>query len=603
LKPLGTKECFGKLFVPLLLLILFSWISYYKIHCSMNLPFYSPDGDCFYWTENAFHYRYAEMVADGKAIPPLDIEIQYPEGLDTTRYITAVMERVAGNVHRLLFRSVPLHVFLVYFSSIFSTVSVLAVYWAGALLWRSKWAGLVCAFFYCVGPASFVRSASGAFIREDFALPFIFFSFACFLYCLRKDSPLIATIGSLLLVAALAAWHLTQFYLLLFVGGFVVIFLLQKKEQFPRLSFTILTIAILGASVGLPVLRAKQTVFSFPLMLSYGLSVSVWLLHFRRVSERKKRLILAGSVIVIFLVAGLIIQRYFLGGYSYIYQFVLSKFRYLGRLPDDPRLLPFEIKVTWTASFVRPHIGEVFFLLSSALLFGAVTLVRQIFRILKGKADSAEIMTAYFGLVSFLLFLLIHRLSVFAIFFLVLPVGCVMLVKDRTIKLLSYAGIAVCVAFAVFSFANLRLTAHRPAQRYVKDVISFLRENTGRDEAVLSSFAFGPVIAAYADRPVILHSKFESKPIRDKVEQFYTALYQSEEDFYRLCRQYNVKLFVFQADMVLSAGPGSIRYVAGATGLRRDCAAALFHFTPERLKHFELIHQNGIYRIFRVAQQ
>jgi hypothetical protein len=37
----------------------------------------------------------------------------------------------------------------------------------------------------------------------------------------------------------------------------------------------------------------------------------------------------------------------------------------------------------------------------------------------------------------------------------------------------------------------------------------------------------------------MVHSKFENRRVREKVEEFYTALFQDEDVFYRFCRRYN----------------------------------------------------------------
>jgi len=593
----------GRWLIALFMIALCTAMSFYKINGIKKLPFFNPDdGEGFHWTENAFHFRHAQMIAEGKGIPPLDSGIQYPEGLDTTRHITPVMERVAGNLYRLFSRGTHLHVFLVHFSSIFSTLSILAVFFAGKFLWRSNWAGLISACFYSFTPASFARTIGGAFIREDFALPFIFFSFACFIYCLRKDSPLMALIGSLLLTVALAAWHVTQFYVFLFVIGFVIIFFLQKSENLPRLSFTIFTIMMAIAAVTLPVLRVKQFAFSPQIMASYGLLVTLWLLPRWGVRGRVKEIFCGGLVILIFFTGGLIVQKYS-GSHSHVYSLILDKIQCFGKLPQDAAKLSFETKVMWTSAFVSPTLKEVFIFLSSTLVLGTVALLPSILRILKNKARQAEIMIVYFTLLTFLLFLMIHRLSVFTVFFLTLPIGSLISVKGRTVKLFSYVCIGACLIFAIYPLGVLKAVPFRPPEKYVKGVIHFIKANTSKNEAVLTSFELGPSIAAYAERPTILHSKFESKFIRDKVKDVYTSLYRSEEDFYQVCKRYDARLFVYQSDMVFGSNPGSIRYNAGTVPLKRDSAAALFHFAPERLKHFILVHQNYIYRIFRVQKK
>ena len=77
------------------------------------------------------------MIAEGKPIPPVDFGIQYPEGLDTSRYVTPVMEVVAGTLYRVFFSKLPPHLFVVYFSIIFSTLSVIAIFLTAKIAWRS----------------------------------------------------------------------------------------------------------------------------------------------------------------------------------------------------------------------------------------------------------------------------------------------------------------------------------------------------------------------------------------------------------------------------------------------------------------------------------
>ena len=219
-----SKNQISWLLIALLLAVICAAMSFYKINSSTKLSFFDPDDpDGFYWSECAFHYRHAKIVAAGESIPSPDIRIQYPEGLDIFRYITPLMDLVSGNLYRLFFQGVPLHVFLIYFFAIFSSLSIIAVFFAGKLLWQSNTAGVISVCFYAFVPASFARSAGASLIREDFALPFIFFSFVCFMYCFRKDRPIVALVGALLLAVALASWHAAQFYVFLFVLALVVV--------------------------------------------------------------------------------------------------------------------------------------------------------------------------------------------------------------------------------------------------------------------------------------------------------------------------------------------------------------------------------------------
>jgi len=589
------------LLVALILSGLLAGTILYKIRAIHSLPFYNPrDGECFFWTETAFHYRYADLVSRGQSIPPLDKQIQYHEGLDTRRYITPVMERVAGRLHRSFFPAMPLHVFLTWFSAVVSSFSVLAVFLAARFLWNNNRAALLAAVFYVLTPAGFARTAGGGFIREDFALPWIFFSFACFLSCLRRDRLLAAAVSGGLMALALAAWHVTQFYVFIFAAAFAVLVLLCKLDDLPRKSFTILTIILSLAAISLPVLRAKWFILSPAMMICYAIVPCLWLLPRWQWHRGPKKIIAAATIILCFLGAGLMIQNYS-GGHSHVYSLMLDKLRFLDRLPYDPQKLSFESRIMWASAFVSPRLSEVLILLSITLPAGAITLAGIVRRIFKGRARPAEIMVAFFAIVTFILFLLIHRMDVFTVFFLALPIGSLALVKNRIARILSAVFIAASLSVAFYLTPRLHFAPMRPATFLVKDVIHYLKNNSAPDEPVLTSFELGPSIAAYADRPVILHSKFESKLLRDKVREVYSALYAGEEELYQVCLKYQARWLIYQSNMALGLGRGSIRYVAGEPVLKIDSAAALLHFAPEKLHHFQLVHQNRSYRVYRVA--
>jgi tetratricopeptide (TPR) repeat protein len=191
-------------------------------------------------------------------------------------------------------------------------------------------------------------------------------------------------------------------------------------------------------------------------------------------------------------------------------------------------------------------------------------------------------------------------MSVFAVFFWVLSMGALFHVVKPRFKLGLYAALGICFLTQCYLLPSFKLLAFRPNQADLKGLTHFLAAETDPNAAVLTAFELGPAVAAYTGHPVILHSKFESKPLRDKIKRVYTALYQPEEQFYGLCRTLAAGLFVYQTNMVLDGAPGSLRYVVGAIPLRANSAAFSFHFAPERLQHFSLVYQNGTYRVFEI---
>jgi tetratricopeptide (TPR) repeat protein len=511
------------------------------------------------------------------------------------------MEHVAGLIYRLLFSNMPPHLFVVYFSIVFSTLSVLAVFSAGKVAWQSHAIAFLCAVIYGFAPASLARSAAGAYIREDFALPFIFLGFACFLYCLRKDRTPVAALGSCLLVIALAAWHVTQLYLSLFAAALAVAYFLGREKGLPPRSMLVFVAFMLAASFLIPVLRAKYFMVSPALMLSYALSALTWI-GLRRENLCKTGPVLAGLVILGFLTAALVIQGY-LGTYSHVYSLLFYKLKFLGVLPQDPGSLPFEAKAMWSSAFVSPQPIELPTMLAASLVFGPIGAAIIFFKMLKKEASAYELTIAFLAVATFFLFLMIHRMSVFAIFFLALSMGALSLVKKSRFRYALYGGLGAALVIQIFVLPRLGLMVFRPNQNDVKSLISFINTQSPKGTAVLTTFELGPSVAAYTGHPVILHPKFESKLLRDKVKHVYTAFYQSETRFYELCRRLKVGLFVYQVNMVMDGGPGSIRYLADAMPLKTDSAAFLFHFIPDRLRHFSLVYQNSTYRVYEVTAQ
>jgi len=595
----GLSPVLKKILISIMLVLLIGGVVSNKLYLLNKLPHFDPkNGHGFFWTESAFHYRHFLMIAQGEAIPAVDYGIQYPEGLDTLRYITPVMEYAAGIIYRLGFSNMPPHLFVVYFNIFFSTLSVLAIFLAGKAAWRSNTIAFLVAVIYGFALASLARSAAGGFIREDFALPFIFFSFACFLDCLQKDRPLVSALGSMLFVIALSAWHVTQLYLSLFAAALTVIYLFGPTKDLPRRSILVFVGFMLAASLLIPVLRAKFFVVSPALMLLYAL-VALFL-RFPADSLPTRNKAVAGLVILVFLIGSLVIQHY-LGTYSHVYALVFNKLKFLGVMPQDSGRLPFEAKAMWTSAFVSPKLIELPIMLASSVIFGPIGAGIIFFRWFKKQAGNAELMiTLLAGWLS-ILFLMIHRMSVFAVFFLALSVGALTCVKKKQLKYTLYAGLGAFLLAQIYWQPMLRAHAFRPSQNDLNNLLSFIEEQTAADEAVLTAFELGPSVAAYTGRPVILHSKFESKLLREKVKQVYTTFYQSEQQFFELCRRFKAGLFAYQVNMVLNGAPGSLRYLTNAIPLKTGSAAFKFHFFPDRLNHFNLIYQNSSYRLYRIA--
>ena len=556
------------------------------------------DAEGFFWTEGAFHFRHFMMIAQGEAIPALDTQIQFPEGLSTRRYITPMMEHVMGRIYRVGFEDMAPHMFIVRFQICFTALSVLAVFLAAKFTWRSSVVGLLCAFIYAILPAAVMRTAGGNYIREDFALPFIFLSFAGWMFCMRCDRADAAIITSISFVIALAAWHVSQLYLSIFMLAIALSGLATGFRYLPRKSLSIFVGILAVASLLFPVLREKWFVFSPALMLGYGLIASTLILPRKKFSSRNTFLL--GALMLISALGLALLIQASAGTYSHVYVLLLNKLKFLGVLPEDPALMPFEARVMWTSSFVSPRIDEIGLLMLAALPLGVLGWCALFGRTFNRTGSASELLILIVSLAMFVLFIMVHRMSIFASFFLTLSAGALFgplgIAGGR--GRLKMAIFAVGIIAQLSMITRVRPQSFRPAQRVVNPVYEFLRDNTDPGAAVLSAFQFGPGIAAYADRPVTLQPKFESKQIRDKVEEVYRALYDSETRFAEVCERHGVKIFIFDYTMAIGQGGSSPQYYAGVKNLPVASAAFQFFFTPENLTRFQLIGQMSTFRIF-----
>ncbi|MDT8287952.1 MAG: hypothetical protein RQ748_12655, partial [Elusimicrobiales bacterium] len=209
----------------LLLLALYAAFSLFKVRLYQLSPGFDPaDDTAFFWSESAFQYRYAKMISLGLPIPETDKAAQFPEGARPREEFTLAMEPLSGGLYRLLFgggEGPPFHVYLAWFISFYTSLTLLAVYGLGAALGGGRAGGLIAAFFYVSARISWARAVNG-FNYEDFALPLIFGGLAFFVKAMKEEGrtrTVHSVLSAVLTAAALAGWHFSRFYLLVFAAA------------------------------------------------------------------------------------------------------------------------------------------------------------------------------------------------------------------------------------------------------------------------------------------------------------------------------------------------------------------------------------------------
>jgi len=632
---------------------LFTFVSVTKVQANMSLDRFDPEDDtAFYWTEAAVHYRYARMVAEGRPIPRHDIMLQYPEGVDTFRALTVVMEYVAGYTYRLLaglVENVPFHVFLIWLTSFFSSLSLIPAYFLARRLFRSELAGLVASLFYGLSLAS-ARRMIGNYGREDFALPFLFGAVALLAMDLdakddvkgRSLTLMQAGGAGLLLSVGLASWHFSRFFFLAVAVALTLAVLLAPRERLGALGRTVgvMMAVVLPAAMLAPVLRAKLFWASPQVALCLavvavaaletrrrrpghqeGRAISFfgWTLSIRRLSR--------WAIVLAPLLVLSLLFRPEGEGYGHVWALLAAKIRYLGVKPADPAALPYEARVLWVQAFNSPTLLRVLSWFWPHILVCPVAAWQILGAERRERNLPSErrahhvplLFVATLTLVFAGLFLLVARLSAVAVFFLsVAAGGCAYGLRPRRSGLAAICLLPVTLLLG-YEFLHmgeptlLVRTLRRiagPRERFAVyawqsnrvQVARWIAENTPPDAVIASRFSAAPLVLTYANRAIALQPKFEAAGIRRKVREFNEALYSTEEALAAFCEQYGVTHFLFDFWNALELGPDSPRYVGDALRLSTRTPAYEMQFAPERLKRFRLTYQNFCYRLYKLVE-
>jgi hypothetical protein len=581
----------------LLLFLILLFMAGYNIYTVYSRPrFNIRDDTGLFWTESAMQQRSAALMASQGYLPVSDKKAQYPEGLKYKERLCTVMEFTAGYVYRIFIpKNVPFHFYLIIFISLWSSLSVMPLYLLIHLLTKNKLSALLGALFYALTPAVHTTVTAPAFELQDFTLPLIFMHLYFFIRATRSNGHAkysYALLSGAFLSIALSAWHLTQFYYALFVLFIGVIFFYRLNTDLRP--FLVITATSFLIGIIDPVMQTAGFIYSFAMLLSYSIIISKILPVKRGVIKRSSLLVLlCGTIILTVFIATAKIQEY-----RFVYGLMLEKIRYLGARPRDPSRLSWETLVMWVSPFTSPSIKEIAYFTGTLLIvgiFGAVNNTRELFH--RSLSFSRTILL-FFTAVFLPLYLLLIRLDVFFVWFLAVQAGYAFNTAKKGVRFL----LMLCILINGYLLFNQPAKVLGPEHNYLLGLIKYIRNRTPHDAAVLTSFAYGPSVLTYANRPIILHPKFEAQDMTSKVKRFEHKLFGPEKEFYDLCNAYKADFFVYQADMLLARGPESIRYRTHNLIIEKTCAVYKFHYHPESLEFFQLVYSNPHYRVYRIIK-
>ena len=586
--------------------------------------------------EGAAHFRYTEMIAEGKSIPALDASAQWPEGLRVFRETSPLMEYLFGWTWRLIPGGKPdLAAFIRYGTAFFFSLAIVPVALLSVRIWRSLRSGAVAALVFAAALPLVARSSGFEFIRENVTFPLIFFQGYFYVMACAEGGAVLPALSGIFLFAALASWHGAQFYCVPFFAFLLARAVAGEPGLRERRASIALAVAIAAAGIVVPYLREGR----FLLSLSASLAAAVLVLGFlgprtsaraesgratrRGADPRTAKALIAMLVIAAVITPGVVSGRHF-ASYSHFFDSLLYKFRYLAK-PDDPRLLPFDARAFWVGPFNSPD-GLHFFVFALPMLLLLAGALPALVRRAKERDLEGQFMLTFL-IVSFLFFLLMQRLlPLFGFFAALAAGGCARgLFEGRSLRGIMrpapVVAIAVIGIFILQDFAwEGRYDLWRAAARrlrvpsreqfvvypFARDVegnlLAWIRGNVEPRAVVMSLHYLSPQVLTYTGRATNLNDFFESPLLRKKAERLLTLLYSDEEELYRFCVEQSASYLLLSCAVGCDPTKESPLYQAGLVRLPSGCAAYRLMFEPERLSRFDLVYENEMYRLFRVGR-
>ncbi len=541
-----------------------------------------------FWSEAAFHYRFAKFFAEN---PPVrwkelsaDRAVQHPDVINDWAEFTVAMEVPVGVLYRWWQPKIQFHAFVVWYDCIVSSLTLFSVFFLARALWRSDGAGLLATVLYATLYASYGRTVKNLFLREDFALPIIVLALFFTIRVLQENRPRDQIAAGIAWIVALASWHVTPFFLAVIIGAIALVF--WTEDRVPQAKWLLLLLMIGGLIV--PVLWAKQFVFSPPMCVIYGVALAVW-----KGKTRRTRLAVSFGATAAMVLIGSFLQTSY-SEYAHVYQLFFYKLAYFGHKPLDPAALPFEARVLWESAFRTAAFDDLWrnFQLCLPLAFTAMVMYRH------DKELATRTFLIVFGLLFFLGWIVVRYFTFLSFAIAVLAAG--LMIRQGCGWKWAVFGV-LGWQLALLNWKPLPRDQPRPEQ--YRAAVEWLQENVKSDTVVLATIAEAPVFWTHVGGRMILHSKFENRPIRLRYQEFLEAIYQDEEKFHTFARKYGADYFIFDEDGFLYGGTESRRYKANQLGpLAPESTVMRFAQHPDEMKYFKLELDTRHFTVFRVLK-
>ena len=586
--------------ICLILALLVCGASVYKIvKVKNNSHFNSASPGSLYYAEAAFHYRYAEIAAKSQKNPfdilKNDTAVQYPETINIFKYETVMMELFYGSLYRIANFGLSFNLFLIYATCFFSSLTLVGVFLIARRLFKDDIAALGAAFFYTTTPASYLRTAAGSFLREDFTLVFVLISVLLIMLQLEvKSRPFLNLTSGILVVFNLSSWHFNNFIYICMLPFFFWLFAARPAIL---KNFFYSFLPIFAAAFLIPILKTRGFATSILTCGPYAILAAYFLGRSFQKPLRRLLFLLAIFAVIMGIRSLVPVNE---TAYSHVYDMFMEKLKFFLKKPDNPSLLSFSARQLWESAFNSPTPGELWWLGKLAFPLG---LIGSFFLLWKERKNAGPgTFAASLSIILFLLSIMAKRILVVAAPFLAITLwGCALFDKKKPyLKFgLFFLLILNSLGLTLSPIESGRFTAAS-----YRELFKWIDSNTRPDDAFLAHIHVSPMILLNTGRPEVLHPKFENLFIRKKYEEFIISLYsEDEERLFAFCKKNLSGYLVYDWGFFITDGKDSMRYLGEAVpGISEKAMAARLHFGDPTLRHFKPAFRNSAFTVYEVVE-
>lgn len=519
-------------------------------------------------SDPALLYYFVESIVDAGGCPPPDFHanthVEYPSPRDIPRVFTTGEEFFLAWTYLLLGRPVPLHVFCVIALAVFASLAVVGVWGlAQELTGRARW-GLFAGLLFVLLPANY-RTVGAIIIREDFSLPWLALHLYLLARAVRVRTVRAHVLAAAALVVAVATWHAMRFLVTIEACCLFAWILRSGRNPLEDAATWPAAALLVAASLLIPVLGSTLFIASVPM----GIVIALWVAAiWRRIDGRARPRIAC----IVSLCALLAVGRLLDGGgadpYSHVLSLVISKLRTLGRLPEDPAAIPFEVRLLWQGPFETTTIVRMFGALLAGMLLLPVAAIRLVPKWFAGTGDARAVVLTTFTLITAAAAYFVERLLILPGLLLAVVIA---LLVDRTVMSSRRAwAIGLLVAYACFflEFASgYWVTWYvRPQQEEMASVIDWVRKNVPADAAIAADLVTGPAVLAHAGNPIVMQPKYETKESRERIREFLEVFFHgSARSLTEWMSRYRCRYLLLDRSILWN----ELRYVAGVPASAR----------------------------------